>query len=107
MEHLRLTVQHAVTENRKRAREHISRGRLPNFVEGDYVLVAKEELLNGEKICLRWRGPRRIMKSLNDYLFDFGNLRNGNIPPVHGSRLKYHIDSSLNEKVILSHVLSS
>lgn len=104
---LRPIVQESVTENRRRAREHLSKGRLPNFSEGDYVLVARDDFFEGEKLCLRWRGPRRIIKAHNDYVFDVEDLRNGKIDPIHGSRLKYYRDSSLDEMVIMSHVLSS
>lgn len=107
MEHLRPLVHNDVSDNRKRAREHNSKGQLPNFSEGDYVLVARNIFFEGEKLCLHWRGPRRIIKALSDYLFDVEDLRSGKIDSIHGSRLKYYSDSSLDEKVITSHVLSS
>ena len=83
------------------------RGDLPNFTEGDYVLVAREDFFAGEKLAVRWRGPRRIIKALNDYVFQVEDLRNGGLEDVHGTRLKFYRDGSLNQEVILSHVLSS
>lgn len=107
MEKLHPIIHDAVIENQKRAREHLSKGRLSNFSEGDYVLVARNEFFEDEKLCLRSRGPRRIVKAHNNYVCDVEYLYCGNIDPVHGSRLKYYSDSSLDKKVIMSHVLSS
>lgn len=101
------TVQDTVQENRKRKRESMSKGRLPNFTEGDYVLVARNDFHAGEKLALRWRGPRRIVKALSDYVFQVEDLRNGMVEDCHGSRLKFYSDRSLNSAAILSHVLSS
>lgn len=74
------TLQH----NRQRARDAQSRGFLPKFVEGDYVLVARDEFFEGEKLCLRLCGPRRIVKVLNDYLFQVQDIRTGDSTNVHG-----------------------
>lgn len=38
------TIHDVVTENRKCAREHSSKGLLPKFMERDYVLVAGDEI---------------------------------------------------------------
>lgn len=107
MEKLRLIVHEAVSARRERAREHLSKGRLPNFPEGDYVLMARDDFFKREKLCLRWRGPRRIVKVHNDHVFDVEDLRNGEIDLVHGSRLKFYNNPSLDEEVIMLHVLSS
>ena len=100
-------VQASVQKNRKKHRQAASRGELPNFIEGDFVLLAREDFHAGEKLALRWRGPRRIVKSLSDYVFEVEDLRNGQIEQAHGSRLKYYSDASLNVEAILPHVLAS
>ena len=100
-------VQDALHKNRKRSRDAASRGKLPNFLEGDYVLVAREDFFAGEKLCLRWRGPRRIIKAINDWVYQVEDLRNGDIEEAHACRLKFYRDRSLNAQVIMSHVLSS
>ena len=107
VEELHPIVQTNLDNNRKVKREAQSKGKLANFEEGDFVLVAREDFHKGEKLALRWRGPRRIVKALNDYVFQVEDLRNGTIQDIHGSRLKYYKDSSLNENAIMSHVLSS
>jgi len=100
-------VQNAVRTNRQQSRIAQSRGQLPNFAEGDYVLLAREDFFKGEKLALRWRGPRRIIKALNDYVYQVEDLRNGQTEEAHGSRLKFYRDAELDTKVIMSHVLSS
>ena len=56
-EELHPIVQCTLTESRRRMREQHAKGKLPNFIEGDFVLVAREDFHKGEKLCLRWRGP--------------------------------------------------
>lgn len=100
-------VAESVRKNRQRSREAASAGTLPNFSEGDYVLVAREEFSAGEKLCLRWRGPRRVVKAQNDYVFQVEDLRNGAVEDIHGTRLKFYRDADLDTRAIMSHVLSS
>lgn len=107
MAELHPIVENTVRKNRERSREYASRGTLPNFIEGGFVLVASEEFFAGEKLALRWRGPRRIVKAQNDYVFQVEDLLNGTVEDVHACRLKYYRDGSLDTTAILSHVLSS
>jgi len=100
-------VRDTVQKNRERARSVSRRGKLPNFSEGDYVLMAREEFFAGEELALRWRGPRRIVKAVNDYVYQVEDLRTGLSEEVHGSRLKFYHDPSLDTEAVLSHVLSS
>ena len=100
-------VQSAVSTNRSRGREAAGRGQLPNFTEGDYVLVARDDLTAGEKLSLRWRGPRRIIKAINDYVYQVEDLRNGELQDVHITRLKFYHDKYLNTEAIMSHVVTS
>jgi hypothetical protein len=104
---LQRVVQQTVADHRRRAREAASRGELPRFSEEDYVLVARSAFNAGEKLALRWRGPRRIVKALSDYVFQVEDMRNGTILDTHGTRLKFYSDRSLDATAIMSHVLSS
>lgn len=70
-------VQESFNSSRKRSRDAHSRGELPQFSEGDFVLVAREDFTAGEKLSLRWRGPRRVVKTINDYVFQVEDLHNG------------------------------
>lgn len=94
-------------QQRERMRNVRSKGEFPNVLEGYYVLVAREEFFEGWKLCLRWRGPRRVRTALSDYVFKVEDFRNGKCDDIHGSRLKFYSDASLEEKLVLSHVLSS
>ena len=80
---------------------------LPKFAEDDFVLVAKEDLSAGEKLTLRWRGPPRVLKPVSDYVYTVEDLRNGLGYDIHGTRLKFYRDRSLDTRVVMSHVLSS
>lgn len=58
----------SVHYNRQRVQEATSRGKLPNFMEGDFDLVTREELNSDETLALRWFTPRRIMKVLSNFV---------------------------------------
>jgi len=100
-------VKEKLMGNRERSRKAASRGQLPNFSEGDFVLVAREEFFAGEKLSLRWRGPRRVVKCLSDYVYKIEDLRNGSCSDIHSSRLKFYTDKDLNTKAIMPHVVHS
>lgn len=100
-------VQNSLQTQRKCIRDAMSRGDKPNFSEGDYVLVARDAFTAGEKLSLRWRGPRRVVKAINDYVFQIEDLRTGSLQDIHESRLKFYHDASLDKTAIMSHVLSS
>lgn len=67
----------------------------------------REHFFAGEKLCFRWRGPHRILKAFHGIASQVEDLRNSSIANVHGSRLKLYSDSSLEARVIMSHVVSS
>jgi len=107
VDNYRTAVGADLTRNRTRKRGTASRGTLPNFSEGDFVLVAREHFNAGEKLCLRWRGPRRIIGAVSDYVYQVEDLRNGSLEEAHASRLRFYSDSALNTEAIMSHVLTS
>lgn len=45
-------------------------GNLPKFQHDDFVLVPRNYFTDGDKLSLRWRGPRSFVKSLNDYVYE-------------------------------------
>lgn len=59
-------VQISLAKSRAQSGKSASRGKLSNFEEGDFVLVARDEYGAGDKLLLRWRDPRRVVKALND-----------------------------------------
>lgn len=100
-------VENTLEKNRSIGRKNASRGKLPNFTEGDFVLVAREDFFAGEKLALRWRGPRRVQRAINDYVYLIEDLRTGESEELHASRLKFYHDPTLNTDVIMSHVIQS
>ena len=69
--------------------------------------MAREHFHAGEKLCLRWRGPRRIVHAVNDYVYIVEDVRNRALVEAHATRLQYYNDASLDAKAILSHAISS
>lgn len=53
------------------------KGALPNVQEGEIVLIARENFSAVEKLFLRWRGLKRVFKSLEYFVFQVKDLRNG------------------------------
>lgn len=98
-------VQSSLQAARTRSRLVTVRGNLPNFTECDYDLVTRSDFHAGEKLALRWRGPRRILKPLNEYVFQVENLRYSQLDDVHGSLRKLYSDYALDKEAIMPHVL--
>lgn len=66
--HVHPVVQNGVMAERNRLREAWSREALPNFTDEAFHLVARDEFTAGEKLSLCWRVPRRVIKSIHDYV---------------------------------------
>lgn len=49
---------------------------------------------------MRWCGTRIITKALNEYFFVAEDLRNCEQQEIHGTRLKFYHDASLNTEDI-------
>lgn len=64
--------QEALQKTRLQSRASSSKGKLPNFTEGEYVLIDREYFHAGEKLCLCFRGRRRIIKPINYYVYQVG-----------------------------------
>lgn len=93
--------------SRERSPKSLSTGKLPSVTEGDCGLVDRTKLSPCKKLSLRWRGPRRILKTIYDYLYLVENLRTGEPSEVHTSTLKLYRGPELDSKAIMSHVLQS
>lgn len=106
MDELHPLEQNSLQTARQLMRMAKGKGKLDKIIEGDYVLMARDHFLGGEKLCLRWRVPRRVTKCLSDYVFQVEDLRNGATDDVHGTKQKFYADDSLDVGAILSHVVS-
>ena len=87
----------AAEEKREQARQRRAGQRgvmLPKFAEGDFVLVG-QVLSKANKLALAWRGPRRIVRALNDFTFEVEDLcAPFAVTAHHASRLKAYADAS-------------
>lgn len=66
MDKLHTVVQMSLQKHSHQKREQRSKGQPANLMEGHCVLVAKDDFSAGKKLCLRWRGPRRVFQVKND-----------------------------------------
>lgn len=55
-------VQRTLQKMLERRRDAVFREQLPNFQNGDYVLVACAKFQAGDKMALRWSGPRHVLE---------------------------------------------
>lgn len=76
-------------------------------LKSDYVLVARSEFKAGEKLALRFRGHRRVVKAINNHGYQVEDLRNGERNDIHTSALKFYRDDAINEISVMAHILSS
>jgi hypothetical protein len=76
-----------------------------NFDVGDFVLVAKQDFAAGEKLTLRWRGPRKVVRVLSDYVCAVEDLRDSSVSEVDNTRLRFYCDFALHSAdELLEHV---
>ena len=68
----------------------------PNFTVGDYVLIGIAEQHSNRKLYLKWRGPYRVIDTLNNYVFQVENLITKEQKQIHGDRMLFYCDSRLN-----------
>lgn len=74
--YLHPTVHTALQSNRESSCEATEREMLAKFSNSDYFLFARDDLNAGGKLCLRWRGPRRFVRPVNDFVYLIEELRN-------------------------------
>jgi hypothetical protein len=60
------------------------------------VLEAQRDTQAHNKLSLKWRGPKRVLEAISDYVFIVEDLGTGHSTTVHGSRLRFYHDASLD-----------
>ncbi len=60
------------------------------------MLIAKRLPKSGSKLRVKWVGPYRVTRAVSDYVFECENLLSQKHSIIHGNRLKFYSDSSLN-----------
>jgi transposase InsO family protein len=74
---------------------------IPHFSPGDYVLVARARMNNVNKLTAIWRGPYRVLRAFNNYVYEVEHLVTDEVFDVHVSRLRFYADSYLDLPVAL------
>ena len=100
-------IECTLKHKRDMALKAASKGQLANFDLGDFVLVARSEFSKGQKLALRWCGPRRVVGIRSNHIYQVEDMRNGSVSEVHASRLKFHCDNELDTVSIMPFVISS
>ncbi|GMF25827.1 unnamed protein product [Phytophthora fragariaefolia] len=86
----------AAKDKRRRRNKAKSNGAACNFTEGDFVLWSRiGSRLSNNKLLVRWVGPFEVVEAL-PHSFMVRHLITSNLYNVHGSRLKFFADSSLD-----------
>ncbi|CAN0571508.1 unnamed protein product, partial [Laminaria digitata] len=81
---------------REASRRRASKGALPNFAVGDFVLVAKvRQAGKASKLMSTWSGPWRITNASKQHVYQVQNIVDGKISTVHVARMKFYKDYSL------------
>ncbi|OWZ03927.1 hypothetical protein PHMEG_00024262 [Phytophthora megakarya] len=84
-----------IRERRRLQQMAAKKGAPCNFSEGDFVLWSRVDVrLPGNKLMVRWVGPFRVIEALS-HSFIIEHLITKARHDVHGSRLKFYADSSL------------
>lgn len=95
MENLHPKVEMSLQSHTDSARTECPKGILPNFTKGDYVLMDREDFNSGETLNLRWRGPKRIINAIDNYVYQVEDLGKGQFEDIHASRLKFYLDCDI------------
>ncbi|EGZ28870.1 hypothetical protein PHYSODRAFT_470713 [Phytophthora sojae] len=82
-----------------------SKGVECNFSVGDFVLWSRiDSRLSVDRLLARWVGPFEVVNTA-PHLFDIRHLVTNQHYTVHGSRLKFYADASLDvDEELLAHV---
>ena len=95
-EELHARVLARVTQAREQSRERASRGELPQFTVGDYVLVARvRKQGRNQKLMNTWTGPWRVTNDDKEHVYTVANIITGETREVHVTRMQFYADSDL------------
>jgi hypothetical protein len=95
--HKEVTMSAKEKRDKKRAHANSKETiKLPNLMEGDYVLVATTRKSAGHNLEVQWKGPRRITSIPTAWTYEVEDLLQGRKSEVHVSRIKLYKDKDLN-----------
>ena len=93
---LHKVVEERAKKNRERQRQAASRGKLPSFVVGDHVMVARARRPGSmPKLVSTWIGPWRIVTADKVHVYGVQSIITGEVKDVHVVRLRFYVDEDL------------
>ncbi|POM64854.1 LOW QUALITY PROTEIN: Hypothetical protein PHPALM_19574 [Phytophthora palmivora] len=96
LEDMRKTLSHQEEQRRAQARDRRAAKRgvdMANYEIGDFVLVA-QVIGRANKLVVHWRGPRRVVRTLNDYVFEVQDLSAPfKVSTHHASRFRFYAEA--------------
>ena len=102
---LHKVVDEQVKRNHDRQRQAASRGKLPNFAMGDYVMVKRVRRPDSTpKFVSTWTGPWQIVTAKKVHVYGVQNDVIGEVKDVHVVRLRFYVDKNLEMMVALKEV---
>ena len=102
---LHKVVEERMKGNRERQRQAASRGQLPNFAMGDYVMVARARRPGSTpKLVSTWTGPWRNVTADKVHVYGIQNILMDEVKDVHVIRLRFYPDKDLEMTATLKEV---
>jgi len=77
-----------------------------NWAVGDYVLMARVSKGATNKLVAKWRGPMRVISTVNPWVFKIKDLITGEEWVVHAERLRYYSDAHLEVSQPLKEIIA-
>jgi hypothetical protein len=74
---------------------------LPRYLPGDFILVAIPAEVIKHKLTAVWRGPYRVTRPINNFVYEVEHLLTGALTLHHVVRTRFYADSSLDLPVKL------
>ena len=80
-------------DNMKNKRKKQKGVEMPKFEIGDYVLIAKSERFQKDKLTPKWEGPYQVVGWKTPMLISCKNITNDEIKDIHVSRIQEFADN--------------
>ena len=77
-----------------------------NWAVGDYVLLARVSKGAQNKLVAKWRGPMRVVATVNDWVYRVQDLITKDEHVVHAERLRYYSDAALQITTPLKEIIA-
>ncbi|CEO95676.1 hypothetical protein PBRA_009684 [Plasmodiophora brassicae] len=87
--------------NVRQQRRRLNKSHYESFIVGDYVLNAKPVPGPAQKLIAQWRGPYRVVKMINDQVYELEDPLTERHFNAHSQRIRRYADADLNRTVDL------